>query len=934
MKLMNVTSKKREIGVALVVFLVLISVFSTDVLQAQSKGQIRGCITDSNTGDLLPGANIMLEGTTFGTASDRRGDFRFANIPPGTYTLKVRYMGYEDYSAQVSVTVSQTVNHDVSLEGSYVELEGVVVQGIRQGQVKALSLQKTAPNIKNVVAAEQMRRFPDLNTAEVLQRIPSVSITRDQGEGRYVLVRGMEARLNSMSVNGDRIASPENEERFVGLDVISTNQIASIEVTKTITPDMDGDAIGGAINMVTKSAFDYVKRILHVTAGSGYGNLMGKPLYQGAFTFADRFGADRNIGFTLSGNFYRSDRGSDNNEMEWGSEDDVDDNEIPWALQDLQLRDYFVKRDRFGISSSLDYHISNNHQLFLRGMFNQRDDTELRHRLRIRPDKGDYNSATSISGAVMERALKDRLETQNIYNVAGGGKHQFDKFDLDFTLSYSYAKEEKPDQTDPAFELNEDVDLTLNLSDPDLPTYTITNLASGYEHNAANWVLDEYVYEELKSTNSDLMGALNIKFPFALSSVGGELKFGAKFQFQNKDRDNETWEYGWEGDDDVLMSQMIADDEDDNFLDNAYRIGPSVDSEKSRAFFKANRDILLEGELNREDSDAENYEATENIIASYGMSTFNFGKMMVLAGFRLEMTSIDYTGNEVLFDDEGDYESTKQVKNDDSYSHFLPMIHFRYNLTPQTNFRAAFTSGIARPNYYHLVPFKIVLTEDEEMVIGNPDLVPTTAYSFDLLGEHYFQGIGIVSGGFFYKSLDKIIFTKFFEETSGPYAGYEVEQPTNGETASLYGIEVNWQQQLTFLPGFWKGFGIYANYTYTKSEADLPDRESISLPGQAGNVGNFAISYEKYGFAGRVGLNYHGNFIEEVGKDEDHDIYYDNHLQFDFSLSQRISPGVRVYVEGINMNNEPLRYYIGKETRPIAREFYSWWMHVGLKFEF
>jgi len=617
--------------------------------------------------------------------------------------------------------------------------------------------------------------------------------------------------------------------------------------------------------------------------------------------------------------------------MEWGSEDNVNDQEIPFALRNLELRDYIVKRDRYGVTSNLEYRHSPEHKFFLRGMFNIRDDNELRRRLRIRPEKGDYQNATHITEASLDRELKDRLEKQTIYNFAFGGESQFGKLDLDYTLSYSHAEEDKPDETYPAFELNEDADLTLDLSNTDTPQFT-TNLGSDYIHNADNWVLDEIVYEEKGNTDTDIMGSLNFKYPYLLGDNAGELKFGGKFYMKNKERNNTTWEYGWEGDDDVLLSQFVADDEDKNFLDRAYRVGPSPSSSKVRSFFKQYRDGLLEGEINHEDSDAENYEANENIFAYYGMTTLNFGNLMLLAGFRHEITSVEYSGNEVIFNVDGDYESTENVVKDDSYSHFFPMVHLRYRLTPRTNFRAAFTSGIARPNYYDLVPYRIVLREDDEMAMGNPDLEPTLSYNFDLLAEHYLTGIGIVSGGFFYKAMDKIIYTSFYDQVGGTYDGFEVEQPVNGETASLYGVEINWQQQLTFLPGFLSGLGIYDNYTYTESKADLPDRADISLPGQAGNVGNFAVSYEKYGFMARLSLNYHGSYIDEVGEDEDHDIYYDDHLQLDFSASQRIFGGLQLYLEAINLTNEPLRYYIGKEDRPIMREFYSWWMHGGLKY--
>jgi len=918
-----------------IIFLVILvtSVFLYGSLNAQVRGRLTGRISDAGSGDYLPGANVMLKGTTFGDASDRAGIYSIENIPPGTYNLTVSYIGYEEFSTEVRVTAGRTEALDVALQISQVEMEEVVVTGLRQGQRKALSQQRTAANIKNIVADEQMQRFPDLNTAEVMQRIPGISITRDQGEGRYVLVRGTEARLNAMSVNGERIASPENEERFVGLDAISAAQVASIEVTKANTPDMDADAIGGSVNMVTRSAFDSDKRIFRLSLGSGYGDLMGKPLYQGDFVYANQFGKNNNIGLTVSANWYQSNRGSHNNEMEWGSEDDVNDVEIPFALRNLELRDYTVSRDRYGFTSNLEYLHSPEHKFFLRGMLNIRDDVETRNRLRIRPEKGDYNDATHISEASLDRELKDRLEKQKIFNTAFGGKSKFGRLGVDYTFSYSYAEEEKPDQTDPAFDLNEDANLTLDLSNPDTPKY-ITNLGSDYIHNPDNWELDEIVREEKGNTDSDIMGSLNFSYPYLLGDNAGELKFGGKLYMKNKERTNTVWEYGWEGDDDILLSQLTDKNETSDFLDGAYRIGPGPSSDKVRSFFKEHRDELLEGEINHEDSDAENYKAKENIYAYYGMTTLNFGNMMVLAGFRHEITSVDYTGNEVLFDVEGDYETTKEVANESSYSHFFPMLHLRYRMTPRTNLRAAFTSGIARPNYYDLVPYRIVLREDDEMAMGNPDLEPTFAYNFDLLAEHYLRGIGVISGGFFYKTMDNIIYTSFYDQVGGTYDGFEVEQKVNGETASLYGFEVNWQQQLTFLPGVLSGLGIYTNYTYTKSKADLPDRTNIDLPGQAGNVGNFAISFEKFGFTGRLSLNYHGSYVDEVGKDEDHDIYYDDHMQLDFSASQRITGGLRFYLEAINLTNEPLRYYMGTEDRPVQREFYSWWMHAGFKYSF
>ena len=911
----------------------LIIIVAPGIVQAQETGKIVGTVSDADRNEFLPGANIFLDGTSFGAASDRQGEFVIFKVPPGTYTLKVTYVGYEEYSAEVTVpTEGGYVGHDVGMTVAYLQTDDIVVEGLREGQAKALNQQKTAANIKNIVSQEQMQRFPDLNTAEVLQRVPAISITRDQGEGRYVLIRGTEARLNAMSVNGERIASPENEERYVGLDVISTNQVASIEVTKALTPDMDADAIGGSVNMITKSAFDFDRPKLFISAGAGYGDLRGEPLYQGDLSYSNRFGGNKEWGYTINGNFYDSNRGSDNNEMEWGNVDDVNDNELPWALEELQLRDYTVNRFRYGLSGNLEFRPTDTDRFFINGMYNRRDDEELRQRFTL--GAGDFNSATDISEGAVERDLKDRLETQIIYNVMAGGKNDFDSWGIDYTIAYSYAKEEKPDEIDPAFELDEDADYLLDLSDTDIPQYQITNLASGYEMDAGNFVLDKIDYEQNLATHSNIMGSVNLKFPYSFAGAPAELKVGGKYYQISKERDNKVWEYGWEGDDDVLMSQLSAGDSKSEHLGGDYNpFGPLVDSKKSRDFFWANKDGLLEGELDYESTYGEKYKVDESITGLYAMTTHTVSDWLFLLGLRYEMERYDFNAYELIYNEDGDFDSFTPTKGDGEENHILPNLQIRYRLTPQSNLRLAFTSTLARPNYYDKVPYFIVFREDEEILSGNPELKSTTAYNYDIFGEHYFQGLGILSGGFFYKSLDKIIYKQTIEQTGGAYDGYEKTVPVNGKAGWLYGFEIAWNQQFTFLPDFWNGFGMYVNYTYTKSEAELADGRISALPGQASNVANIALVYEKYGFLGRVSMNYHGNFIEEVGEDADNDIVYDDHIQWDFSASQRVYDGIRLYLEVVNMNDAALRYYIGKTNRPIAREFYSWWAHFGVKYE-
>lgn len=906
-----------------------------DLMYAKDNGYIEGRISDSESGEYLPGANIVLVDAKLGAASDRSGQFYITNVPLGNYMVNVSYVGYNDYTTEVTLTAANPrVSLNIELLPSRIEMAGVLVTGLRQGQAKALSQQKTAENIKNIVDEEQMRLFPDVNSAEVLQRVPGVSITRDQGEGRYVLVRGTSPRLNSTTINGVKVPSPEGGDRSVQMDIISADNLAGIEVTKAITPDMDGDAIGGSVNLRTKSALDYPGKVLNATLGSGYNNLSGKGNYQAGLNYGDRFGADKNIGLMLSGSFQRNNRASDNNEIDWGDVEDPDGNDIPWAMKTLELRDYMLTRDRLTLSGNLDYLLSEGNRLFFSGLYTYYGDTEVRRAMEIDPDNADfYNTPTNISGAAFASEIKDRLQNALLYNFAAGGEHRLSKFNIDYRFSYGYAQEEEPDKLGYAFELDEEPEIDLDLSDRNIPQWAIKDLASGYEYDPGNYEFDELEADTTKTTNRDIGAEFNFEMPYSLAGYQANFKFGGKLDMKKKDRDENIWEYGWEGEEDVLMSQF-REDRDDELLWGDYPAVIAPNPKKVRDWFKANRGGNLEGELLLDDTYGATYDASEDVYAYYGMTTVNIGNLMMLGGFRHEITKTDYEGYEVIYDDQGDFDEIVSKENIETFSHILPMLHLRYRVTERTNLRAAFTTGIARPDYETLVPYKLIYHEDEEMEIGNPELVPTTSMNIDLLGEHYFQNIGLLSGGFFLKSLDKTIYP-FVYDLSGDdpdYPGYEVETWVQGEKASLFGFEVHWQQQLTFLPGMLENLGIYGNYTYTTSSAKVGEREDLPLAGQASHTANFALSYSQGGFNGRVSMNYHGDYLDELGESEDEDIYYDNHIQWDISANQQLFGGLQLYLQAINLNNSHLRYYMGVKDRPIQREFYSWWVNAGIKF--
>ena len=905
-------------------------------LQAKVTGTIVGRVVDESTGDYLPGANVFLRGTTFGSATDRRGEFRIENIQPGSYTLVVDYIGYEEYSITVPVTLEKVIHLDISLKASYIEFEEIVVLGLRQGQSKALSRQRSAPNITNIVDREQMEKFPDMNTAEVLQRISGVNIQRSFGEGKFVFLRGTEPRFTTITINGEKIATPEDEERYVALNVISANQLAAIDVIKAITPDMDGDAIGGVVNLVTRSAFDHEDQVIRANLGSGYNNLSGKPIYKSSVTYSNRFGEKRNLGLSISANWQQNNRVTHNNEMDWGNVEDVNGIEIPFALQDLKLRNYFNEHTCYGFNGLFEYRLNETNRFYIGGIYNLRDDVQERNELRVRFNKGDYEDATHVVKGRLVRELQHRLESQTITAFNCGGVHIFNMIGVDYNFSFSFADQEKtsPGQIIPEFELNKKVNLNMDLTKKDTPKYLITNLEKNYQNDPRNWKLQGIDYREEFTSDQDHAGTLNIRYPFTIGRYTADLKVGGILRFKQKDRDDQRWSYKWDGENDVLFDQFISNTTIDKFLNNEYSFGATTDPNKIRDFFKAHRYDSLAGKVKYDDAIGDKYKAGENIGAYYAMGTININKLMILAGIRHEFTRTNYTGTKLEFDEDDNFLRATSLVNKKTYSNLFPNMHLRYLLSSMTNLRFAFTSGISRPNYFDLVPYLWIIPSDQEIYRGNPDLNPTSAYNIDLMGEHYFQGVGIFSAGIFYKMMDNIIYPRVWKENGGIWDGYEIEQPINGGSADLYGYEINWQQQFTFLPGFLSGFGVYANYTFTQSKAKLEYREWSVLPGQAADAGNLALSYEKYGLTGRISVNYSGKFISEVGKSPDYDEYIDDHFQLDFSMAVRVLSGLEFYFEMINITNEPFYKYMGRRDRAIQRELYSWWMHSGLKYAF
>ncbi|HBV99884.1 MAG TPA: TonB-dependent receptor [Bacteroidetes bacterium] len=901
-------------------------------------GQLTGVVLDSESNLALPGATVQVEGTTFGTSANQFGEFRLAGLPAGEHVLVVSYIGYQTAEIDFAIEAFQTTAIEVVLESGILTGEEVVVLGVGlRGQAAALNQQRANANITNVVASDQVGRFPDANVGDALKRIPGITTQVDQGEARFGLIRGTAPRLNSVTINGERIPSAEAEDRTVQLDLVPADMIQSIEVNKAVTPDMDADAIGASVNLITRAAPNGLR--VSGTLGSGYNFLRDEPIYLGSVVVGNRF-ADGKLGVIVSGSIHDHKLGSHNYEGEWDGGE----------LDEFQIRLYELQRIRRSVSTTIDYNFNENNSITFKALYNHRDDWENRFRVDFDrfDDQGNGTALARIQretkgGVGNDRVDYRRLEDQRAMAYSLAGQHVTSSgIEVDWVGAYAKASEKRPNERYIAFESADEVLIAFDPSNTKFPVIEEQSFDGG------NMELDEITEERQYTEDIDKSFRLNLELP--VGEYASYLKAGASFKQKDKLRDNDFFEYSPIGSlEDQLATMASAGSIDKTLSDyeaGNYKSGNFV-SERLLGDLDLQNSSLFEKEAVYDEYFADNFEATETVVGGYAMTNYAFNdRFSVIAGVRLEATEIDYTGNQLVLDEDGDFDeaaSREGISNTESYNNVMPGLHARFAVDANTVIRAAWTNTIARPNYYDLVPYRAVNREDNELGEGNPLLEPTTSMNFDFMAERYFSNVGLISGGVFFKSLQNYIYVFEDKDYVDAVTGNTFDsrfQPKNGDDATLFGAEIAIQRQLDFLPGALSNLGIYLNYTYVTSSADGIRNEDgevrtdLDLPGTAENTLNASLSYEDAKFSARLSLNYTTDYIDEIGEDASFDRYYDEQTFVDANAAYAITSKLRFFVEANNLTNQPLRFYQGSQDFTMQSEYYSYRMNAGLKFDF
>lgn len=943
---------------------------------------LTGTVLDAETREPLPIANIQLEGTTTGTVTDLDGTFNLGNIRTASVNIRVSYMGYESTVIPVNFGNRNTRDITVRLQPTATALDEVRVLGQAAGQSKAFLDQRVAVNIKNIVSAEQILKFPDVNAAEVMQRIPGITLQRDQGEGRYVQVRGTPPELTNFNINGEQIPSPEGGVRYVGLDVIAADQIDFIEVTKVLTPDMDADGIAGNVNIITKSAQDSTPTISASFSG-GYNNLLGTDNEQVQFSYGQRL---NRFGFQINASYYNNNQGSHNMEYDYSrgpvlsqaqSGDTTTGAENFHILyEDVELRHYALNRKRIGLSANFDYRLNDRHTFYFRTMFNKFSDDEVRQR--FTHGLSDANTVLDYRETSVNRDVRDRLQVQEITTFNLGAEHTlFLGSTLDYEVSYAVATEDTPNYMFAEFDQG-GIDVRIDKTDPIWPRVVYIDAQDSLD--AVNWgshEFDELAFRQSTILDINKTAKINFTLPYLIGSrQGGYIKIGGKIRIKSKERDNNAHVYTrylptpqdtriyTQTTPELLLPAIWGDFEDLNFLNHGYELTNMIDPQKMRDYYNEHpQHFKFDEPETWEDTYQEDYTADESIYAGYLMVRHDIGKLMILGGLRYEQTDLEYTAQDAWVD-YSDGILKKGVKTDKRTKRFwLPQFQVKYSIDDRTNLRAALTYSYSRPNFDDIIPYRRE-ADNGDIDKGNPTLDYPYSMNIDLLAERYLPFNGILSGGFFYKKIDNFVFNYVRRAHEGTnfnlYSLREITMAVNGIEAFVYGAEIQTQVKLAMLPGFLGNFGVYSTYTFTESDAIISKRhpqnekdiifefddfrsdfftssdetEIIPLPGQAKHTVNLSLFYEAARLYTKLSGNFHTSFLDELGNDSGLDVYYGYTFHLDFTANYQISDHLNVFMDLINLTNAPLRYYMGSWDYFKQQEFYSWGGRLGLKLNF
>ncbi len=874
---------------------VLLFFFCWLTLSSAMAATVRGLVTDANTNEPLVGASVVLAGTNYGATVGLNGVYELKNVPAGNYKIAVKYIGFKTVERSITVTAATLTQNFVLVEsGNNLDEITVSAQGERESDNSTRKTEQKADNVLNIIGAKAISLLPDITVGNVLQRVSGVSIIRNAtGDGQFAVIRGMDRRYNYTLVNGIKIPSPDNKNRYVPMDIFPADLLERLEVVKALTPNMEGDAIGGSMNMIMRSAPDYL--LVNATVSGGYSQLFASRPFSG-FSTADinfrspsevagsnRYAAqpsdfstrtaqyqdvklpvnglvslsignrvlNKRLGFLVGGSYQHTYRGSESTFLRLYGQPAPDPVPNTPQFEFVEQRKYSNEQARLGLNLKTDYVFNRANKLSLYGLFMQLDDNQ--HRTVLGNQTVQIGDVTTTDRSVFRR--------QNVYNATLQGDHELiPKLKLNWSAVYSLAKSQTPSWTD--------------------LSVTARNSQGTDGKTITTRYINDFNYYWTRNNDRDLAAYVNLIYnvlPTFELSVGG--------LYRDKNRDNYYNDY--------QLSTVL----------------PGGDRQVFTSVDKAIFSFRPESYAYPDSTNANNYTAKEQIAAGYVQGKFNHGNWQVVGGVRAESTSQSYVSQLPV--------TAVGRTGSISYLDFLPSLHLKYQLSARENLRLSYFRGITRPGYFELVP--AAFPGDFFTETGNYNLKHSVADNLDARYELFPRGSEQLLIGAFVKNIQNPIEYGF----SALAQNNIVYQPTNYGTAINYGAELVFSR-------YFSNWGVSGNYTYTHSRITTTKRvygrdangstvvteaqQTRPLQGQSDHIANLSLIYknQRMGFDAQLAWVYTGQRINIVSAYKDLDYWQRGTSQVDFSAEKRFGGGkgtasrFSVFTKLTNLLNNPI----------------------------
>jgi TonB-dependent receptor len=919
-------------------------------LGQSTKGAVAGRVTDAS-GAIIQKAAIQLTPSGLSTTSDALGEYSLPIISPGAYTMTVSSAGFSSSTKDITVNAGQTLHTDVTLTVAAGNEEVVVTAESGKNELQAINQVITSANILQVMPETQILSLPNANVADAIGRMPGVTLQRDEGEGVYIQVRGLDPRLTNLTIDGVTVPSPEANVRQINLATIPSDMIRSIELNKTLSANQDADGIGGSVNLVTKMAGESPT----FTLGT---NLGYTPIENGRYlgkvdtTLGKRFGAGKRWGIIMGAGYDYNGRGI--NDIEPAPDINPDGTTTPY-YDGATLREYRYQRLRWGGTAGADYKLNEHSNLFAHVLLSDFKDWG---------DKWYYEINTNDKPKFYESTRRPDFA---IGSLSVGGSHIFNKLWMTWGSSVSRSRELNSGG-------NPEISWTANKATKNFGTNncnyigtpesiyrpqwsSVCMVASSPIYSLSNYTMNQFITTSGQAVQLNLQEWGSVGMNYHVGKQSATLEFGGEFRSAHKFQDayTPTYDYGGSATADQFQSGFA----DPKYYDGSYHNGPFTDYYKETAYFGANQGMFsLDVIDTRSGSDPNNFDLIERVSAGYIMNTINWDRFRLQTGLRIEGTAVSTLGNLVNLtagpngnglDNNGNWIGTTPTSSSQTYWDPLPSIQGRWAATPLTAIRAVYARGISRPNQFDLVPYFLDNGAGSipRYSIGNPNEQPTHANNYDLLLEQQLKPFGLIQAGYFYKALSDPIVTAFVpygtaaQGTTGDGYSDVAQQNLNAANASVSGIEFAWEQRFTSLPHFLGGLAGRANYAYTISHTNgIPNRtDAPPLIGQAKNAFNVEPYYERGRYSVHMAVSYNGandNAYQYFNNAPDPalntpgppngpfgDNYFYPHTQVDAQAGARLYKDLHLTVAGLNLNNEVFGFYNGSPQYMTQREYYK-----------